>query len=291
FTHRNVVIPPNILSPLFCIPKKQLLRSRPPLAGRDVCRRLGGNALLDGVSPEDRAIVQRRRLCFRFGVEQCGDAGSGSSFGDGRREVSSRNRRDTYCCIANVGQLSRAVAPLAKQLCAGTMRHACGMRTRMAANDVISCVQLTNIRAAQKFRFADVVRGNEEVPPPTALFEQVSGHKRARPAVVKSEQYSVGLRQRVWIVNQPYSGRANRCLDCVKVSSELFDRKLVYVGVVPAKAAAGEMPRRDNVMVEKGDHDTRSLAARFHCRYFVIQGCPQAADFLPLTSIGAAVPW
>src|SRR5260370_20180038 len=70
------------------------------------------------------------------------------------------------------------------------VRHARGMRAGMAANNVTATSQLADLRAVEEARLSDPICCDEEVAPPTVLFQLVS-HTCVCPefTVVKGQDY------------------------------------------------------------------------------------------------------
>src|SRR6266851_3627310 len=160
------------------------------------------------------------------------------------------------------------------------------MGTGVAADHMAAGVQFSNLILGQKCRLPDVVSRYEEVPAPPVVFEKRRNQHGACTAIIKSEQQRVGS-------DRPESGVDDRNFassgspgNCFEVALKFGTCKLIDIGVPAGEAAAMKPAGHNHVVVEQRNRFHRCFAAVFQCRYWASQGCPYAADLLPLTSTG-----
>ena len=159
----------------------------------------------------------------------------------------------------------------------------------MTADHMTSSVQVAYLSAGQKRAASDAIGSNKEISAPATFFKKPGSDHCPNSSIVECKDKIPELLTgcvAVYSCDSTVTG----CCDRIQVPDEFFNFKLVDIGIPSGEAAARIIPTRHNVVIKKRNHDARSRAASFQCRYLVIQGCPHAADFLPLTSMGEALP-
>src|SRR3974390_318883 len=167
------------------------------------------------------------------------------------------------------------------------------MAAGMAADDMAAPMQVANLGFTQESRCIDPIRRDKKIAAPAKLLEQVGSVEPCTdPSVVEGDQQADAARQ------PHFGGMSGRRVqhggDSFEMALEVSAIQLVNIGIGTLESAQCELSRRNNVVVQQCESAHQALlsarAARFHRRYALSQGCPQAWDFRPEVSIGRAVP-
>src|SRR5258708_5477628 len=145
---------------------------------------------LNEVPPKYQATIQDRCGSSRLGRKQYLDPGSGCRLPGLPRIEPIRERGHFHWLSQNVAQNGATLRPFPFKLLPREVRHARGMRAGMACNKVHATSQLGDLRAVEEARLSDPICCDEEVAPPTVLFQLVS-HTCVCPefTVVKGHEY------------------------------------------------------------------------------------------------------
>src|SRR5205085_2432887 len=96
-------------------------------------------SLLNGVAAHDSAAMNELCLGLRLRCEERRDPGFGGRLSHVARVKTSGNGSQRHRLSQDIGKHCSASAPLLPELLAAAIRHARGMRARMAADEMASC--------------------------------------------------------------------------------------------------------------------------------------------------------